>query len=183
MNIVDNLKALLEEAKLYHGMGLLNESLDKYQKATELIQGNEQLKSRPNLLAGITKKMGALKKDMHKVAEATETPEVSEKVQDLIKQLFAFPAHKDEDATALDEAIALAKFGQYERAITEFNGLLTKDSVRVVAAKNIVRCHLAQTSAEAAVEQYEQWLASDIFAQGELSTGWAYPAYLTVAGS
>ena len=105
MSIVDNLKALLEEAKLYHGMGLLNESLDKYQKATELIQGNEQLKSRPNLLAGITKKMGALKKDMHKVAEATETPEVSEKVQDLIKQLFAFPAHKDEDATALDKPL------------------------------------------------------------------------------
>lgn len=169
MNIIDKLKALLKEAELYHTMGLLNESLDKYQKATELIEGNEQLKSRPNLMAGITKKMNALQKDMQKVEEATDTPEVSEKVQDLIKQLFAFPAHKDEDATALDEAIALAKFGQYDRALTEFNGLLKRDSVRVVAAKNIVRCHLAQTSADAAVEQYEQWLSSDIFAQGELN--------------
>ena len=169
MNIVEKLKALIKEAELYHTMGLLNESLGKYKNAIELIEGSEQLKSRPNLMAGVTKKMNALEKDMQKVEEATDTPEVSEKVQDLIKQLFAFPAHKDEDATALDEAMALAKFGQYERAITEFNGLLKKDSVRVVAAKNIVRCHIAQTSADAAVEQYEQWLSSDIFAQGELN--------------
>ena len=169
MNIVDKLKALLKEAELYHTMGLLNESLGKYQNAIDLIEGNEQLKSRPNLMAGVTNKRNALEKDMQKVEEATDTPEVSEKVQDLIKQLFAFPAHKDDDAAALDEAIALAKFGQYERAITEFNGLLKKDSVRVTAAKNIVRCHMAQTSADAAIEQYEQWLSSGIFAQGELN--------------
>lgn len=169
MNIVEKLKTLIKEAELYHTMGLLNESLEKYQKAIALVEGNEQLKSRPNLMAGVKKKMGALQQDMQKVDEATDTPEVSEKVQDLIKQLFAFPADKDDDSTALDEAIALAKFGQYDRALAEFNGLLKKDSVRVVAAKNIVRCHIAQTSAEAAIEQYKEWLTSDIFAQGELN--------------
>lgn len=169
MNIVAKLKELIKEAELYHTMGLLNESLEKYQKAIALIEGNEQLKSRPNLLAGVTKKMNALQTDMQKVEEATDTPEVSEKVQDLIKQLFAFPADKDEDATLLDEAIALAKFGQYDRALVEFNELLKKDSVRVVAAKNIVRCHLTQTSADAAIEQYKEWLAGDLFAQGELN--------------
>ena len=168
MKIVDKLKSFLKEAELYHSMGLLNESLGKYKKATELIEGNEQLRSRPNLMAGITKKMHALEKDMHKVEEATDTPEVSEKVQDLIKKLFAFPTDKDEDAAALDEAIALAKFGQHERALVEFNALLKKDSVRVVAAKNIFRCHIAQSSAEASIDQYEQWISSDIFAPGEL---------------
>lgn len=168
MKIVDKLKALLKEAELYHKMGLLNEAMGKYKKATALIEGNEQLKSRPNLVAGITKKITALEKDMHKVEEATDTPEVSEKVQDLIKKLFAFPSDKDEDSAALDEAIALAKFGQYDRAMEEFNHLLKKESVRVVAAKNIFRCHITHSSADAAVDQYEQWLSGDIFDAGEL---------------
>jgi len=168
MKIVNKIKALLKEAELYHKMGLLNEAMGKYKKTTELIEGSEQLKSRPNLTAGIAKKMRALKEDMHKVEEATDTPEVSDKIQGLIKKLFAFPVEKDEDTTALDEAIALAKFGQYERALAEFNELLKRDSVRVVAAKNIIRCHLSQSSADAAVDQYGQWLAGDIFVPGEL---------------
>jgi tetratricopeptide (TPR) repeat protein len=169
MNIVEKLKALLKEAELYHSMGLLNESMGKYQKAVALIQGNQQLNSRPNLMTGVQKKIQALQTDMNKVEEATDSPEVSEKVQDLIKNLFAFTADKDADATALDGAIALAKFGQYERALAEFTELLKKESVRAVAAKNIFRCHTALSSIDAAVKQYEQWLASDIFAPGELN--------------
>lgn len=168
MNIVDKLKSLLKEAELYRSMGLLNEAMGKYKTATDLIEGNEQLKSRPNLMAGINKKISALEKDMHKVEEATDTPEVSEKVQDLIKKLFAFPTDKDEDTAALDEAIALAKFGQHERALEEFNQLLKKDAVRVVAAKNIFRCHITQSSVDAAIDQYEKWIAGDIFVSAEL---------------
>ncbi len=169
MNIVEKIKALLKEAELYHSMGLLNESMGKYDKVMELIQGSEQLKSKTNLVAGITKKINALKKDMHKVETATDQPEVSAKVQDLIKKLFTASDDKDQDAVALDGAIALAKFGQHERALLEFKELLAKDSVRVVAAKNIIRCQIANTSVDAAVDQYEQWLSSDLFVSGELN--------------
>jgi tetratricopeptide (TPR) repeat protein len=169
MNIVEKIKALLKEAELYHSMGLLNESMGKYKKVTALIQSNEQLKSRTNLIAGITKKINALEKDMHKVEAAIDQPEVSAKVQDLIKKLFTASEDKDQDTVALDGAIALAKFGQHERALVEFKELLAKDSVRVVAAKNIIRCHMANTSVDAAVDQYEQWLSSDLFVPGELN--------------
>lgn len=168
MNIVEKIKALLKEAGLYHSMGLLNEAMEKYKKAMELIQGSEQLKSRTNLVAGISKKINVLEKDIHKVEAATDKPEVSAKVQDLIKKLFTASEDKDQDAVALDGAIALAKFGQHERALLEFKELLAKDSVRVVAAKNIIRCHIANTSVDAAVDQYEQWLSSDVFVPGEL---------------
>jgi len=168
MNIVEKLKALLKEAELYHRQGLLNEAMGKYEKSTALVQNNEQLKSRPNLMAGITKKINALKKDIHKVDAAEDRPEVSTKVQDLIKQLFVSSEDKDQDATALDAAIALAKFGQHERALSEFNELLKKDAVRVVAAKNIIRYHMTHTSVDAAVSQYEQWLSSELFVTGEL---------------
>ncbi|MBU0698686.1 MAG: hypothetical protein KKE59_04580, partial [Proteobacteria bacterium] len=142
MNVVEKIKALLKEAELYHSMGLLNEAMGKYQNASALIQGNEQLKSRTNLVSGILKKISALEKDIRKVAETSDSPEVPENVQDLIKKLFAFSAEDDPDTAALDGAMALAKFGQHERALLEFNELLKKDSVRVVAAKNIIRCHL-----------------------------------------
>jgi len=169
MNIVEKIKALLKEAELLHSMGLLNESMGRYDNTMELIQGSEQLKSRTSLIDGITKKINALKKDMHKVETATDQPEVSAKVQDLIKKLFTASDDKDQDAVALDGAIALAKFGQHERALLEFKELLAKDSVRVVAAKNIIRCHISNTSADAAVDQYEQWLSSDLFVPGELN--------------
>ncbi len=169
MNIVEKIKALLKEAGLYHSMGLLNEAMGKYKKAVEMIEDNEQLKSRTNLIDGISKKINLLEKDMHKVEAAADKPEVSDKVQDLIKKLFTVGEDKDQDAVALDGAIALAKFGQHERAILEFKELLAKDSVRVVAAKNIIRCHMANTSVDAAVDQYEQWLSSDLFVPGELN--------------
>jgi tetratricopeptide (TPR) repeat protein len=169
MNIVEKIKALLKEAELLHSMGLLNESMGKYDKTMELIQGSEQLKSRTSLIDGITKKISALEKDMHKVETATDQPEVSAKVQDLIKKLFTTSDDKDQDAVALDGAIALAKFGQYERALLEFRELLAKDSIRVVAAKNIIRCHISNTSVDAAVDQYEEWLSSDLFVPGELN--------------
>jgi tetratricopeptide (TPR) repeat protein len=169
MNIVDKIKKLLKEAELYHGQGLLNEAMGKYDKVTALVQSNEQLKSRPNLMAGITNKINALKKDMHKVDTATDTPEVSAKVQDLIKQLFVSSDEKDEETIALDQAIALAKFGQHERALSEFNELLKNDAVRVVAAKNIIRYHVTHTTMDAAVNQYEQWLSSELFVTGELN--------------
>jgi hypothetical protein len=143
--------------------------MGKYKKTMELIQGSEQLKSRTNLVAGISKKINVLEKDIHKIEAAADKPEVSAKVQDLIKKLFTASEDKDQDTVALDGAIALAKFGQHERALLEFKELLAKDSVRVVAAKNIIRCHMANTSVDAAVDQYEQWLSSDLFVPGELN--------------
>jgi len=168
MNLINKIKTLLKEAEIFHSQGLLDESMGKYNEATELIKSDEQLKSRKKLIHGISEKINAIEKDLTKVHEAPKTPEVSTKVQDLIKKMFLFSAKKDEDTVALDGAIALAKFGQYNKALKEFNELLKKDSLRVVAAKNILRCHMALASAEDAIAQYEQWHAGDIFNKNQL---------------
>lgn len=168
MNLINKIKILLKEAEIFHSQGLLDEAMGKYNEATELIKSDEQLKSRNKLIHGISEKINALKKDLTKVHEAPKKPEVSTKVQDLIKKMFLFSAKKDEDTVALDGAIALAKFGQYNKALKEFNELLKKDSLRVVAAKNILRCHMALASAEDAIAQYEQWHAGDIFNKNQL---------------
>jgi tetratricopeptide (TPR) repeat protein len=156
------IKSLLKEADLYQSQGLLDEAKEKYNNAVALIQKSEQLENRQNLLDTVSEKISALGSDFERVEDAPKSPDLSPKVQDLIKNLFSFSEDRDEYATQLEGAIALAKFGQFERALAEFKELMKKESLRVVSAKNILRCHIANASLDDAIEQYEQWLSSDI---------------------
>ncbi|MGB5991557.1 MAG: hypothetical protein WBG61_04425, partial [Desulfobacterales bacterium] len=169
MNILKKIKTLLKEAELYHSQGLLYEAIAKYNDATELIQNNEQLKNKQNLLGGIANKINKLNKDISKIELAPKKPEVSGNIQDLIKKMSAFSPDVDEDAKALEGAVALAKFGQFKRAISDFNELLKRDSTRVDAAKNILRCHMTLFSIDEAISQYEKWLLDDIFNSNQLN--------------
>ena len=168
MNILKKIKKLLKEAELYHSQGLLYEAIGKYNDATEIIQNIEKLKNKQNLLEGISKKINVLKQDISKMELAPKKPEVSENIQDLIKKMYSFSPDIDEDAKALEGAVALAKFGQFKRAILEFNELLKRDSTRIDAAKNILRCHMAFYSVDEAISQYEKWLLDDIFQLNQL---------------
>lgn len=168
MDAVKQLKSLLQEAELYRSQGLLNEAKTKYLNALKLIKSDKQLKTRQNLIDGITKKIKNLNNTIDKVEKATGKPELSSTVQDLIINKFSFSVGKDEDTGALDGAIALAKFGQYERALTEFNKLITKEQLQLAAAKNIIKCRIALTSIDDAVDQYQQWFDNNLFSPDKL---------------
>jgi tetratricopeptide (TPR) repeat protein len=168
MNIVKKIKSLLQEAELYHSQGLLYEAISKYNDATELVQKNNQLKNQQALIEGISKKINILKKDISRIELAPKRPEMSTNIQDLIKKMSSFSPDLDEDAKALEGAVALAKFGQFKRAISEFNALLKKDSTRIPAAKNILRCHIALYSINDAVTQYQRWLSDNAFHPDQL---------------
>jgi tetratricopeptide (TPR) repeat protein len=158
----------LKEAELYHSQGLLYEAISKYNDATELIQKNDQLKNQQALIEGISKKINILKKDISRIELAPKRPEMSTNIQDLIKKMSSFSPDLDEDAKALEGAVTLAKFGQFKRAISEFNALLKKDSTRIPAAKNILRCHIALYSIDDAVTQYQRWLSDNAFHPDQL---------------
>ncbi len=163
MDIKQQIKMLIQEAGIYRSQGLLVEARKKYKQTVFLIDKNKQIKNRQALIDGLNKKIKTLEVDLNKFVKAPEAVEVPKVVQDLIKKQFAFSKDKDEDTAALDGAIALAKFGQINRALEEFNQLIEKESVKVAAAKNILRCHMAHTSMEEAVAQYENWYSNDIF--------------------
>ncbi|MBW1726486.1 MAG: hypothetical protein JRI69_01335 [Deltaproteobacteria bacterium] len=170
MDVKERLKNLLETAKLYRTQGLLFEAKGKYEDALTLIQQTGLIKDGQNLIDIISKKISVVKKDIEKIEKQPTLLEVSEKVQDVIKELFSDTKGKDEDSVALEGAITLAKFGQFDRALKDLNELLKNDSVRMNAAKSILRCHMARTSIEDAVVQFQKWQSMDIFTQNQLVT-------------
>lgn len=163
MGLKEKIKETLSEAELYKTQGLLNEARDKYEQVSKLIENNDKIPNSESLLASIQKKINLLEKERTKVTKAPSTPEMSDKAQNLIKDLFTFSHETDEGTLALEGAISLAKFGQYKRALEEFDKLLTKDNFRVSAAKNIIKCYNEFDSLERAVEEFLKWKSSKTF--------------------
>ncbi len=169
MDIKKQIKSLLKEAELYRTHGLLEDSKRKYSDAVELIRKNKQLKNRENLINSVLKKISDLGQDIDRMEKGSVSQEISTRDQDLIKKLFSFSKEKDSYTAAVEGAKTLLEFGQFERALREFNELIKKDSLRVVAAKNILRCRIAISSLDDAVAQYQQWLSSDLFSPEQLN--------------
>jgi tetratricopeptide (TPR) repeat protein len=170
MDIKQRLKAMLQEAEIYRSQGLIAEAYEKYTLAIGLITSVDKLKNKDSLTSAIQKKIESLDIAKDKVEKDPGSPELSTKAQDLIKNLFTFAEDKDEESIALEGAVTLAKFGQFDRALNELNVLLKSKNVRVDAAKNILRCYLACASADEAVNQYQKWFSSDIFQPAQLET-------------
>lgn len=168
MGIKETIKRLLQEAELYKKQGLLNEARIKYVEVEKRIRDHEGIQNKEKILSGIAKKVEMLDSDTEKVEKGPSSPELSKKAQDLIQKLFSFSKADTPEDSILEGAIALAKFGQFERALEEFNRLIDKESHRVVAAKNVLRCHIQLTSEDAAADQYETWVKSDNFPPGQL---------------
>ena len=166
MKATEKITRLLQEAEIYRSQGLFADAKSKYTAAIDLINRTGNIKNRENLIVLIQKKLSALQTSVEKITQSEKTSIIPEKVQDLIKTKFSFS--QDQAQAVLEGAIALAKFGQFERALAEFRAILPKEALRIVAAKNIVRCHIALDSTEGAVAQYHEWLITDLFAPGQL---------------
>lgn len=168
MDIRQRLKSMLQEAEIYRSQGLISEAYGKYQDAAKLVNSIGNLKNKESLLNAITEKINALDSTKEKVEKGPSSPELSKKAQDLIKNLFSFSESTDDDTAALEGAVALAKFGQFDRAIRELTELLNNENTKVEAAKNILRCHLTTSATEEAVNLYHQWHSEDTFQPNQL---------------
>jgi len=171
MGIKEQIKTVLREAEIYRTQGLFNEAMVKFKYASELIEKNVKPENGRHLVDEITKKVELLKQTIAKYNDPEKPPEMPVEIQNLIKEKFSFST--DKESAALDGAIALTKFGQFERAIKEFKELLKMESFRLVAAKNILRCYFASSAAsssaaEGAVSQYKEWLTLGLFTPGQL---------------
>ena len=165
----DKIKSLLKQAELYRSMGLLNESQTTYERVKKIIQKHKTLPNRGKLLENIDKKIAKVQHKAAVVAGATSNPQMSPEVTGLIQKLFSYSTdNDDEDSAALEGAVALAKFGQFNEAISEFRRLLEVDAVRVRSAKNILRCLVNFKSSDDAFAQLSDWRSDEIFSSDEL---------------
>ncbi|MFH0725271.1 MAG: hypothetical protein V2B19_02765 [Pseudomonadota bacterium] len=170
MDIANTLKTLLKEANIYQTQGLLVDARKKFEAAAAVLHENDELKNREELLAGISRKIASLEKAANRVETRTVAPDLSATDKDLIKKLFSVSATHDPEDAAMEGAMALAKFGLFDRAIQEFEFLLKNPDRRIEVAKQILRCRMAIRLANDPMVQYNKWVGYGLFSKEELET-------------
>ena len=168
MDITKHIQILLREIEVYRSHGLYKEALQRCRQLSELILQSDRIKNKQKVLDAVSKKIEDIENDARKVDAVESSGHMSTKEQALVMSLFSFSEDEVTDSADLEGATALLVFGQYEKALSEFNELIKRDSLRVDAAKNILRCHIGLSSIDNAVTQYQQWLSSGQFPLAEL---------------
>ena len=166
MSDKEKIKALIKEAAHYQKQGLLEESKEKYEEILAFIQHDEKYIKDGKLIDAVQGKIRIVEESLDEVDNYTETPVLSEEVQKLISRLFS--SSQDEDMAAIEGAVALAKFGQYQKALEEFQRLIEEGKMPLVAAKNTLMCHMAVSSPDAAIAQFTQWVSGEAFSRSDL---------------
>jgi len=167
-DIKKHIQTLLLEIEAYRSHSLFKEAKRRFRQLAELIRKSDKFKNKEKLLTVISKKIEGLEDNLIKFEAAGAAVRMSTRDQDLVKKLFVSSIEQDSDSAALEGALALLEFGQFENALKELNNLLENNSSRVVAAKNIIRCHIALSSIDTAVTQYQQWFSGDRLPAGQL---------------
>lgn len=166
MSDKEHIKSLIKEAEIYREQGLLEQSIEKYEEALRLIQNHESYSKDKKLIDTIKSKIRTVEGSLVEIGQSTDTPELSQEVEDLISQLFSFS--KNKDVAAMEGAIALAKFGQYKKALVAFQRLIKEGNMPLLAAKNILMCHMTLSSPDTAIAQFRQWVSRDEFSIKDL---------------
>jgi len=161
-----HIKRALKEAEIYQAQGLLEEAKGKYEELLKFIGESQHFSNHEKLIGAVEGKIQVLDEALSKIEGTPVTLELSHNVQDLIKNLFTFS--QTEEAAAMEGAVALAKFGQFERALNEFRSLLDQGVMPVMAAKNMVRCYLSMNETNAVLGEFEQWLSRELFSTEDL---------------
>jgi tetratricopeptide (TPR) repeat protein len=166
MSDKERIKSLIKEAALYQKQGLFGESKEKYEEVLTFIQQDERYVKDKKLIDAVKGKIRIAADNLDEIDKATETPAQPQEVQNLISRLFS--SSKDKDMAAIEGAVALARFGQYEKALEKFLQLIEEGKMALVAAKNSLMCHIAISSPDVAISQFEQWVSRDVFSRSEL---------------
>jgi len=166
MSEKERIKSLIKEASLYQKQGLFEEAKEKYEEILACIQNDEKYVKDKKLIGAVQDKIQIINKDLAEIDKSIDTPTLSKEEQELISRLFS--SSKDKDMAAIEGAVALAKFGQYQKALEEFQRLIEEGKMPVVAAKNSLMCHMAVSSPDAAIEQFTQWVSQETFSRGDL---------------
>jgi tetratricopeptide (TPR) repeat protein len=168
MSDKEKIKSLLKEASLYGSQGLFVESKKKYMNVLETIKESKQYRGDAQLLDALNSKINGLEKKLEASLKDESAPELTPEVKNLILELFSFS--KNKNTAAIEGAVALAKFGQYEKAMVEFNRLMNEGIMPLAAAKNILRCYQNRSMIQGGIAEFERWLTAGTLSNDHLRT-------------
>ena len=157
MSYQEHIRSLAKEAELYRTQGLFEYSRKKYEQLLQFIE-QKQFRGYEGMVDQVRNKIQTVDADLVAIEQEADTEELAKDTQEMIKDLFSVARTKE--AARIEGALALAGFGQYDRALKEFEELLKEGILPVVAAKNILRCHMELSSPEKAVDQFTEWVSS-----------------------
>jgi tetratricopeptide (TPR) repeat protein len=167
MSVKERIKALVKEAELYRSQSLLNQSKEKYLELLKLAENDESVSKNKKLISDIKSRIQSVEDEIAEIEEADKkSPELSEDVQNLISSLFSFS--QNQATAAIEGAVALAKFGQYDKAVKELERLVKEGPIPLQAAINLLRCHLSLASPDVAINQYKRWESREELGKGDL---------------
>ncbi|MEZ4567761.1 MAG: hypothetical protein R2860_12680 [Desulfobacterales bacterium] len=174
MDLGDKIKKYFNEAELYSSHGLLAEALEKYKAVEGLVKSTRSIRNRDGILKKLKRKIEETDQKIKKIDRIQPTAQVNEDARSLMKEMYTFDDPEAKGSAALGGAVALAKFGQYDKAIEELNRLLEYDKLRLEAAKNILWCWVQQNYGEYAVSLYQKWRKQKFFPPEEAESLQAY---------
>lgn len=151
----DQINALKKEAEIYFSQGLIEQSMLKFLELKDIVSKSEFYSEDVELNRYLKDKINLVSNELEEINTEREAPLLDDDTQDLIEDLFAFS--DNDQMNEIESAVALAKFGQYEKALEEFNKLLDNDTFPLVSAKNILRCYISLSASEKAVSQIKEW--------------------------
>jgi len=157
MTYQDHIRSLAKEAELYRTQGLFENSRKTYEQLLQFIE-QKQFHGYEGIADQVRNKIQTVDEDLVEIEQDTDSEELAKDTQEMIKDLFSVARTKE--AARIEGALALAGFGQYDTALREFEELLKEGILPVVAAKNILRCHMELSSPDKAVEQFTEWVSS-----------------------
>ncbi len=162
IEIKEHIKTTFKEVEISCSHGLFDAAKKKINELLELIRQSDQLQNKQKVLDVVLKKLKELE-DKARKFEATEAES-----QNIINELLSSKKKEETGSTAFEKAVTLLMFGQFKRALSQLDKLLDIDSIRAIAAKNIIRCHVGLSSFDNAITQYEEWISSGQFPREEL---------------
>lgn len=166
MTSQQHIQSLAKEAALYRTQGLLENSKEKYEQLLQFIKKGP-FRGQQKLIDQVKNRIHTVEEDLVEIDQDTDTAELAEDTQEMIKELFSVARTKE--AARIEGALALAEFGQHEKALNEFRALLTEGILPVVAAKNILRSYMELSLPDKAVRQFTEWISSsDLLSAQEL---------------
>jgi adenylate cyclase len=134
MSDIERIQYLIKQAETYQSQGLLEEAKKKYAEVLEFIKNHGSFAHNQELIDSIVNKKTIVENEMAEIDLADDIPDLSEQVQDLITQLFAFSENKD--IANIEGTVALVKLGQFDKALKELQRISDK-GIRLEASQNI----------------------------------------------